>query len=169
MSKPRLKESPGTSLVVSFLVRYPELSSLRYNPDTERLAFRIFLKGVVELTQQEEFRQYVEAYLAACRELDPAFSQPGLIEFVTYEGATELCYKQQIHSLQLAEVRLFMELVRQYYAGMLGDDLGLPPHEEDATAHDELIERILQNKSAIREEKPIVGYREGGRVFVFNR
>lgn len=170
MSKMRSKESPGTSLVVSFLIRYPELSSIGYSPETERLTFRIFLKGVVELTQQQEFCHYVETYLAACREFDPSFADSGTISFENFEeGATALCYAQQMKRLNLPEVRLFMELARQYYEGMFGDGKHLSLHEEEAEAHEEAIEQILQHKNTIREEKPIVGYREGGRVFVFNR
>lgn len=166
----RVKESPGTSLVVSFLIRYPELSSVRFCPETERLTFRIFLKGIVELTKEQAFIQYVETYVAACRELEPSFADAGTIRFERFEeGATALCYEQRIQQLDLPEVRLFMELARQDFEDLFSDDKLLSPYEEEVVAHEAVIERILQDKNTIREEKPIVGYREGGRVFVFNR
>jgi hypothetical protein len=165
--QPKRKESSGTDLVVSFLFRYPELSSLRYNPGTGRLTFRIFLKGVVELTQQQEFRQHVEAYLTACRELDLAFAKTGSIQFEKFDGATALTYEQNIQALNIAEVRLFIELVKEFFAGMFSDDVEWSLNEESAQAHDERIEQLLENQQEIREEKPIIGYRDGGRVFVF--
>ncbi|MGZ4105782.1 MAG: hypothetical protein ACXVP5_00365 [Tumebacillaceae bacterium] len=168
MAKLRLKESLGTNLLISLLIRYPELSSLRYNPMNTMLSFTILVKGDVEPARQTEFVTRVADYFAACQELDPNFSPLGRIEQAADEGVTVIMYEQKLETLTIAETRLFMELVTEFYRGQIGDT-GTPLHEDDAFTQEEIIETILGQKEHLREEKSIVAYREGGRVFVYNK
>ena len=41
--------------------------------------------------------------------------------------------------------------------------------EEDLELQEALIEQILLKKETWREEKSIVAYRDGGKVFVYNK
>jgi hypothetical protein len=43
----------------------------------------------------------------------------------------------------------------------------LPP--EDLELQETLIEQILLKKEKLRDEKPIVAYRDGSKVFVYNK
>lgn len=168
LAKLRLKETLGTNLLVSLLIRYPELSSLRYNPETTTLSFTILLKVEVDGEKQVEFAEKVTTYFAACQELDPKFSPLGQLQQHADDGVTMLVYEQFLDKISIAEMRLFMELVTDFYRGLIGDT-GMPLHEEDAFTQEEIIEHILSQKDTLREEKSIVAYREGGRVFVYNK
>lgn len=166
--KPRLKESLGTNLLISFLIRYPELSSLRYNQTSQTLAFSFLLKGEESLSRQAEFVQVLESYFAACRVVDPKFATRGSVAHTPLEGVTMLEYEQQVKLLGSVEVRLLMGVVAEFYGTALGTEV-LPLQEEELHAQEELIESILGQKETWREEKSIVAYREGGRVFVYNK
>ncbi|HEU4964106.1 MAG TPA: hypothetical protein VFV52_09695 [Bacilli bacterium] len=168
MAKPRLQESAGTNLLISLLIRYPELSSLRYNPKTGEMSFTILITGEVLTAQQEEFRAFVARYFAACRELDRNFAELGRITHTMMEGVTMLVYEQHVDVLTIMEVRLFTQLVVEFYqAAVVGEMLGL--HEEEMEAQEEIIEHLLGQKETLRQEASIVAYRDGGKVFVYNK
>jgi hypothetical protein len=169
LSKPRLKESPGTNLLVSFLIRHPELSSLRYNPQTKKLTFGIYLHGLIEPARQHDFRSHVESYFVVCRDLEPGFSPLGDVTYAMWDGVTILSYEQSMERINATEVRLFMHLVRDYFHASLGEDVLLPLQPEELEAQEEIIERILSEKERLREESSIVAYRDGGKVFVYNK
>ncbi len=168
MAKLRLNETPGTSLVVSFLIRYPELSSLRYNPESGVMAFTILLRGEATDQQQAQFESHVNDSLAVCQEYSRAISVLGTVSHALMDGVTILTYEQQVGLLSIMEIRLFMQLAIDFYQGMFGDE-GYPLPEEELELQERLIEQILKKKDAWREEKPIVAYRDGGKVFVYNK
>ena len=168
MVKPRLKESLGTNLLVSFLIRYPQVSSLRYNSQAGTLSFTILLKGVITREQQGQFVTFAEGYFTACRELDARFAPMGDVAYTSMEGVTMLVYEQQVTLLNIGEIRLFMQLVADFYKGSISDEVAqVSPEELDA--QEEIIEQILGQKEAWCDEKLIVAYRDGGKVFVYNK
>jgi hypothetical protein len=163
-----LKESPGTNLLISFLIRYPELSSLRYNQASKTLSFTVLLKGEVAPERQAEFVDFLDGYYEACRIVDPKFPARGRVEHTTLDGVTVLVYEQPVEVLNIVEVRLLMQLFVEFYGNLIGAE-ALPLQEEELSAQEEIIESILGAKETWREEKSIVAYRDGGRVFVYNK
>ncbi|PWK15499.1 hypothetical protein C7459_10335 [Tumebacillus permanentifrigoris] len=168
VAKPRLKESPGTNLLISFLIRYPELSSLRYNQATKTLSFTVLLKGEIATERQTEFVEFLDSYHEACQMVDPKFPTRGRVEHTVLDGVTVLVYEQRVEALNIVEVRLLMQLFVEFYGSMIGAE-ALPLQEEELYAQEEIIESILGAKETWREEKSIVAYRDGGRVFVYNK
>jgi len=168
LAKPRIKESLGTNLLVSFLVRYPQLSTLRYDPQSRTLSFTLFLKGDVDPVKMAAFLAHVDEHWEVARMIDPAFSPLGRIEHATHEGITALLYEQSVEVLNLEEVRLFVQLACDVYRGDLSDDEWMTP-EAELVSHEETLSRLLGQKAELAEEKILVAYREGGRVFVYNK
>lgn len=168
MAKLRLKETPGTNLLVSMLIRYPELSSLSLNARAGKLTLTILLKGEVADDKCREFALYCTDYFLACRELEPSFAPLGKIGHSLMDGVTILTYEQQVDALHVTELSLFVQLVREFYAGLVGSDL-LPLHEAELHAQEEIIAGILGEKETLRQEDSIVAYRDGGKVFVYNK
>jgi len=168
LAKLRLNETPGTSLIVSFLIRYPELSSLRFTPESGVMAFTILLKGEVSVEQQSQFESHVHTSMAVCMEFSRAITAPGTVSHSLMDGVTILTYEQEVATLSILEIRLFMQLASDFYNSMLGEDV-YPLPEEDLEMQERLIEQILLKKETWREEKPIVAYRDGGKVFVYNK
>lgn len=169
MAKLRLKETLGTNLLISFLIRYPELSSLRYNPESTTVLFTVLLKGEVDVERQKKFVAYVTDYFSACRELDPRFSPLGQLAQSASDGVTVLLYEQNIEVVSIPETRLFLQLVKDFYRELLGEESAFSLRDEEVQMQEEIIEQILGQREQLREEKPIVAYRDGGRVFVYNK
>ncbi|MBL0388474.1 hypothetical protein JJB07_17875 [Tumebacillus sp. ITR2] len=168
MAKLRLKESPGTNLLISFLIRYPELASLRYNQASQTLSFTVLIKDQVDAARQTEFVDFLNGYYEACQMVDPKFPALGRVEFSMQMGITVLVYEQPVDVLSIVEVRLLMQLFVEFYGDLIGAD-ALPLQDEELYAQEEIIESILGQKETWRGEKSIVAYREGGRVFVYNK
>lgn len=163
-----MKESPGTNLLICMLIRYPELSSLRYNPDTGEMSFTLLLNGHATAEQQAEFAAFVGQYFDVCRDLDKSFGRLGRITHTLMEGVTMLVYEQHVDQLTIMEVRLFIQLVGEFYQEKLAGEVhGL--QDAELEAQEELIEHLLGQKESLREEQSIIAYRDGGKVFVYNK
>lgn len=168
MAKLRLKETPGTNLMISFLIRYPEIASLRYNQGSQTLSFTVLLKEQVDEQRQAQCIEFLQGYYEACRMLDTSFPVLGRVEHSALDGVTVLVYEQQVERLTMMEVRLLVQLFGEFYGDLIGADI-LSLQEEDLYAQEEIIEQILGQKETWRSEKSIVAYREGGRVYVYNK
>lgn len=169
MAKLRLKETLGTNLLISFLIRYPELSSLRYNPESTTLSFTLLLKGEVDAERQKRFVVSLTDYFLACRELDPRFPALGQLTQTVADGVTMLLYEQDIDVVSIPETRLYLQVVKDFYQGLIGEESAFLLRDEEVQMQEEIIEQILGQRDQLREEKPIVAYRDGGRVFVYNK
>ncbi len=155
-------------MLVSMLIRYPELSSLSLNSKSGMLTLTVLLKGESTKENCGTFAAYCADYFAVCRDLDPGFSTLGKIDHSFLDGVTILTYEQQVEALHLPELSLYMQLVREYYGGMVGEDL-LPLQEAELDAQEEIIASILGEKETLRKEDSIIAYRDGGKVFVYNK
>lgn len=150
------------------LIRYPELSSLSLNAKTGMLTFTILLNGEVADEKRGEFSRFCADYFAVFQELEPSFGQFGTIGHSLMDNVTILTYEQQVDRLNVTELSLFMNLVRDFYAELCGDDL-LPLQEDEVDAQEEIIAKILGEKDTLRHEDSLVAYRDGGKVFVYNK
>lgn len=154
-------------MLVSFLVRYPELSTLKFDPKERVLSFTIFMMQGVPQEVREQFLKTLGAHWEAARMVDPTFSPLGKVSFADLEEITALVYEQSVERVNVPEVRLFMQLVGESFRGQLSDET-LSMQEEDLETQEEIIGMILGKKKELAEEKVIVAYRDGGRVFVYN-
>ncbi|WP_018133376.1 hypothetical protein [Effusibacillus pohliae] len=164
----RRHESAAAHLLVSMLIRYPEVASVRYEPDSQSLIFSFFLQGNLDGGKREACTQDLIAHFAACAELDRDFSPIGKLQFTPLEDITLLTYQQSIQRICAGEICLLTSVLRNHFA----NEVALEPllvDDDMKDVQDELIDRLLGHRDILVEDRPIIAYREGGKVFVYNR
>jgi hypothetical protein len=164
----RFKESRGIHLLISLLIRYPQVSTIRFVHKGKAMILTFLLNGKIEEEEYQQFCAKVEDYFMVIQELDPAFKVLGSFQKVEMNGVTLITYTQTLDSLSLLEIRVLTTLIQEHFASYIL----LDPVEmrlEEMEAQDEVIEHLLHHLEGINEEQDLVAYRDGGKVFVYNK
>jgi hypothetical protein len=161
--------SNSMSLIAFLLVRYPEIGSVRFDPVLKTLQFSFVL---VKSLLEEEYITFKEQLLLSLSNISQLQARDlGRIQvnYTEYDGLTFLEIMRDIESLNQEEIALIIGVVRQSFEGYLLLDQEEALQEEDEVLQEEMIEHMLEDLKDSRQEKRLIGFREEGRVLVFNR
>jgi hypothetical protein len=161
--------SNSMSLIAFLLMRYPEIGSVRFDPLEKTLQFSFVVTSSPSEAELNGFRAQLLGSLRAIAELQGREPGQSEITFTTYEDLTFIEVTREIHSLNQEEIALLMGLVQQVFGGSLLLDQEEGTQEEDILMQEEMIEHMLEDLKDSRQEKRLIGFREEGRVLVFNR
>ncbi|HBE80442.1 MAG TPA: hypothetical protein DDW65_22060 [Firmicutes bacterium] len=163
--------SNSMSLIAFLLVRYPELGSVRFDPGQKTLLFSFVLIKSLTKEEFEPFKDKLLLSLNNMTQLQGRESETGTIEvnYAEYDGLTFLEIVRNIESLTQEEIALITGIIRESFEEYLLLDQDDTLQEEDAVLQEEMIEHMLEDLKDSRQEKRLIGFREEGRVLVFNR
>lgn len=162
--------SNSMSLIAFLLVRYPEIGSIRFDPTKKTLQFTFVL---VKFLSDEELKQFEEKLLLSLNSISVLQERElGKIELqctVEEGGLSFLEITRDINSLTQEEIALMIGLIQQFFEGMILLDQDDTVQEEEMALQEEMIEHMLEDLKDSRQEKRLIGFREEGRVMIFNR
>ncbi len=163
------RASNSVSLLISMLVRYPELATINFDPRRQTLKLTFLLTRVLS---EEEFRAFqgrlldsLAAY-AWLEGLEAATTEVGLTR---YGEVSVVEVTRDVRSLSQGEVSLTIDVIRGLFTSALVVDRGESVQEEELAAQEELIEQMLEDLRESRSDKNLIAFREEGRVLVFNK
>ena len=161
--------SNSMSLIAFLLVRYPEIGSVRFDPEQKTLLFSFVL--VKSLTDEElnPFREQLLLSLNNLTMLQERESGITEINHAGYDNLTFLEIVRDIETLSQEEIALITGVIHQFFEDYLMLDQEDSLQEEDTVLQEEMIEHMLEDLKDSRQEKRLIGFREEGRVLVFNR
>ncbi|CAB1128871.1 conserved protein of unknown function [Candidatus Hydrogenisulfobacillus filiaventi] len=154
----------GLGALIALIVRYPEVSTVQYDPGEAALTVSFLIRGPLEGWEELEsgLREMLEAYRALMG--DPARR----IEFqvTPFEGISVVSLIRDTGTLSVEEIGMAIEVLHDRYDTALLAD----PHdlmEEELVLQEETIQAGLE---ALRmgTERNLIALREEGRVVVFN-
>jgi len=161
--------SQQASLLVSILLHYPELASVRFGPVDGQILFSFMLKEVCQEAELEAFRRDLRQHLEAFMEITGRKAKVCKVRKVQHDRHTLIEVIRDVATLSQQELSLLLNLVRSRFASQLMVEGGNLWSEEDATAQEELIDEMLEDVRILARRRELVGYRDDGRVMVFNR
>lgn len=161
--------SNSMSLIAFLLVRYPEIGSVRLDPVQQTMHFSFILTRPLADSEIDKFKDVLILSLESLGELNQ--HETGQVEIQNAQDGslTFLEISQEIASLSQEEISLTIGLVRLYFGGILLSEQEDGIQEEDMALQEEMIEHMLEDLRDSRQEKQLIGFREEGRVMVFNR
>lgn len=168
----RTSEEPtsrSVHLLLSYAVRYPEISAVRYDPRHQTLRLSFLVVGPLPA---EEF-QRAEAKLQETLEVYHMLGQRrAQVVEVAHESMGELntiTLERDVASLTPEEIYTLVEIVRDLFAGRVVaesiDFIG----EEEMLAQEEIIEQALASLTERRSTAHLIAIREDGRLMFFHK
>ena len=161
--------SNSMNLIVSLLVRYPGIATINYDPGHKSLGFTFVVAKPLSETEFHRLSTKVKDSLETVAELNgrrPVIMDIGLSD---HDGLSFIEIKRDIDTLFFEEISLLTTLIDQEFGGELVTEQDETLEEEDRALQEEMIEHMLEDLKDSRQEKKLIGFREEGRVMVFNR
>ncbi len=164
-----LEISDEVNLLISILVRYPEIASISIDPNTETISMSFMLSSVISEQSNNNIKLLFVDSIAALHKLKNIKSSTTDFTITNIEKMSIISVIRDVATMTKNEINLIISLLRDNFTDILIIDNNGSMLEEDLLVQDELIEDILTN---MQQEHPInrlIGIREDGRVLVFNK
>ena len=162
--------SKSVSLLISILVRYPEVGSLHYDPLTQELRFTFLLTRALSEGETAALRERVVASLEALGHLEGRTMLECHLENSSLgDHLTMVEIRRDVSTLTQEEISLVIALMRMEFRQQLVVDPGDSLYEDELALQDEMIEQMLEDLRDSRSDRRLVAFREEGRVLVFNQ
>ncbi|MDP2872979.1 MAG: hypothetical protein Q8P31_10640 [Bacillota bacterium] len=161
--------SGGAGLLVSILLRFPEVGSVTFDPQSHALCFTLLLRQRMALgsfrTLQNLVLESVEAF-SFLQGIEPRLVD---VTRTSLQGLTAIEISRDAETLTREEISLLIGLMRSNFGDVLvvESDSGLM--EEDLIVQEQLIDEALDDLRETQQQHNLIAYREGGRVLVFNK
>ncbi len=156
-------------LLISILVRYPQVASINFDPWEQILRFNFICSRVLNEHEYEEFKMLLVNSIQTYNYLEK--KDAALIEIVhqVYDDLTLIEIKRDVGTLVQEEIALVVAVFNQFMGGNLVSDLNEAIIEEDLIVQEEIIEHMLESVRGSVEDKRLYAFREEGKVLVFNK
>ena len=162
--------SKSVSLLISILVRYPEVGSLHYDPQEQAMRFTFLLAQALSEADFAQLEQRLAGSLDALSYLESRPPRQFRLErSVLGDHLTMIEMHRDVGSLTQEEISLVITLIRSTFRQELIIDPGDSLYEDELALQDEMIEQMLEDLRDSRSDRRLVAFREEGRVLVFNQ
>ena len=162
--------SDGANLIISMLVRYPEIGTINFDPDSNVLKLTFMISGIPTTGDFASCKQLMLNSIAAYHMLEGIAEFSAEIELSSYEQVAMVTVIRDVQTLTRGEINLMIKLLKERFADRLVADHNDTMLEEDLLFQDEVIEDMLENmRKQDNDHHSLIGIREDGRVFVFNK
>lgn len=152
----------GAGLLISILLRYPEVGSIYYWQERHALQFTFLIKD----TADDSFELSLRPALEVFHDLEGSAMEVCAIEIRQEEQVAILTITRDVNSMIRSEVGLIVEMVKRKFTNRLVyEESNLP--EDELMFQEELIGHMLATITTDAIDKNVVAVREEGRVMVF--
>ncbi len=168
-SAPRPEVSDSIGLLISILVRYPEVGTINYEPIKQELKFTFIFSCVLEESQLVNFKKKVIDSIETYNQLDGRTTGIIGVKHQLCGNFTMVEITRDVGTITQEEISMVIELVHMNFAKNLISEKNDYLQEEELLMQEELIEHMLENLKVSSPEKNLFAFREEGRVLVFNK
>ncbi len=161
--------SDSIGLLISILVRYPEVGTINYEPVKQELKFTFIFSCVLEESELVNFKKTVIESIETYNQLDGRNISVIEVTHQICENFTKVEVTRDVGTLTQEEISMVIELVHMNFAKNLITEKNDYLLEEELLMQEELIEHMLENLKISSPEKNLFAFREEGRVLVFNK
>lgn len=161
--------SDSIGLLISILVRYPEVGSINFDPLSHELRLTFILSGNLENNKIQETKQLIVDSVDTYHQLEKIRPQVFVFEWYNNDNYTIVDVKRDVDTLSRNEISFLMELFDAHFQNILIAENNEELWEEDLQIQEEMIGHMLEGIKNGMPDKKLIAYREEGKVLVFNK
>lgn len=164
------RTGPGSAgLLVSILLRFPEVGSVTYDPGDHSLTFTMLFRGKLSAPDFASLRELVVESVLTLAALQGTDTRVVDVERTSLKGVTALVILRDAETLTREEIAMLIALIRDRSGDAMVVEAEGGLVEEDLLMQEQLIDAALDDLRDARQQHNLIAYREGGRVMVFNK
>ncbi|MGI9860325.1 hypothetical protein SDD30_02940 [Moorella naiadis] len=161
--------SDSIGLLISILVRYPEVGTINYEPHDQVLRFTFMLAQPVEEERVRAFETKFHKSLEVYNYLEDRDARVINLHHTYDDQIMSLEVQRDVATLSRDEINLIMTLVQEEFGSSLVVENNDEVMEEELILQEELIDHMLESVKGTTSERQLIAFREEGRVMVFNK
>ena len=163
------QEAQTTNLLISLLMRFPEIMSINYDMQKERCKFTFILNDTVNREKYCAFKKMLNESLSVFRDMtDESFF---LSTKITRSGKITLIESTcGAFDLSLDAIQLIISLVDSFFCDIIVRDYDAVEmaRDEEVIKQEEIIEYLLCNTTGAKKEN-LIAFREAGKVYIYDK
>lgn len=163
------RNSPSVGLLISVLVRYPEIANVHYDNKDHTLRCSLILARRLLEEEVNSVRDRILGSLEAYFLLESRKTAVVELKVDVYDEISVLQIRRDVASLTQEEISMVTEIVRDMFPTYLVTEHGEAFGDEDPAFQEEIIEEMLDDLRQSGQQKNLVAFREEGRVLVYNK
>jgi hypothetical protein len=163
--------SESSGLLISILMRYPEISTISYNPDDNIISLSFSFAHCPGEERFVESKKRLLDCLQTYSFLEGKTMPELFINWTTSDEISVLKVAYDVAALSKSEISLIISYLQEEFGDCLMKDLepGEPMGEDDLLLQEEFIGYMLENFKGAVPRKKLIAYREEGKVHVFKK
>jgi hypothetical protein len=159
----------SVGLLISILVRYPEVATINFDPGRQVLKFTFIASRVLNHRELAVVKKRLLDSIEVFSMLEGKQTRVSLISHQICDHLTMIEVQRDVETLVQEEIALIVQLLRQLLDDNLVTEANDSLFEEDLLIQEEIIEHMLDSMRVTAEDKHLFAFREDGRVLVFNK
>ena len=156
------------SFLIALLIRYPEIGAVRVLAEEASLRLTFLLNEKPEEEEVEQFRTQASTALSALSRLDSVQTRQLSVEVVTHRLLSTLDLTRDLATLTAEEFPLLLGIVGEAFGNLLVVDGGRDGEVAPEIVEELSLDNSLKDLKGSIPKKRLVGFRDDGRVLVFN-
>ncbi len=161
--------SDGVHLLISLLVRYPEIGTINFDPDNHALKLTFMVYNRELDINMSAIEKLLNNSLTVYHSLEGFSDITVQVELVSTPPLVTIHLVRDIYSLGKGEIELVIAILKDQFADALIVEQNSILVEEELLFQEELIDNMLENVKNEDSGRSLFGIREEGRVMVFNK
>ncbi|MFA5536641.1 MAG: hypothetical protein WDA53_05665 [Bacillota bacterium] len=165
------ENSESAGLLISILMRYPEIGAISFNPDDHTMTLSFSCKKIITEKEFINKKNQLELCLDTYAYLEGKKSSVFAIQCLSTEEISVLKIKHKVESASKNEIALIINFLQQEFGDCLVRDLDRNEllEEEDLLLQDEFIGHMLESFKGKIPVNKIIAFREEGKVHLFKK
>lgn len=162
------EQSYSIDFFVSIMLRYPEITSIKYDPVRSRIIFTFIIKEVIPEGKQVKFRKNLTLSIETFHQLEDKKFKEVRVENAVCDKIILIKVYRDVHTLSSEEIGMIVKLFRESF----GRKIMVEAHrmlDEDFLSQEEKVQDYLERLKHTQLEKRLIALREEGKVLVFNK
>ncbi len=159
----------GVNLLISILIRSPEITTISFDPENHSLKQTFMLSGIPSEENFTKAKKILMDSIAVYHNIEGISDKNIDIYLSTYENVAMLHIVRNVRTLTKGEIALTISLLKEQFRSLLIVDDDEAVLDEELILQEELIDNMLSNATKTCSGRRLVGIREDGRVIVFNK
>ena len=166
------RSSDGVSLLISILVRFPQIGTIHFESKNRILRLNFMLARSLSPAEISEVQTKMAEHIKAYHHVTGR--KPSCVNFECKQPYEKFCIfslLRDLASLSKGELSLLISMITERFHDCLimDDQDNLPDFMDDPGFPDDIIDSMMENVRFQRTAKNLTAMRENGRVLVFNK
>ncbi|MFA5383247.1 MAG: hypothetical protein WC364_01015 [Eubacteriales bacterium] len=156
-------------LLISILVRYPEIATINFDPVGHYLKFSFISSTVLEPEYFDRIKKQAVDSLEVFNHLEGRKTNVVEINRLDCDQLNIIEVQRDLDTLAHEEIALIVKLARMLLGENLVTENADSNLDDDQFFQEEIIEYMLESMKGSNSEKSLFAFREEDRVLVFNK